>query len=54
MAESDKLPPTFGALNQHVDCVHLQAKVWAQASVAHQVCLDPVKHSYHKESNDRC
>ena len=53
MAESHKLPPTLGVLNQHVDRIHLQARVWAQASVAHQVCLDPEKHGYYKDTNDQ-
>ena len=36
MAESDKLPPTIGALRQHVMRVHIQARVWGQASIALQ------------------
>jgi len=36
MAESDKLPPTLGALTQHVLRVHIQARVWGQASIALQ------------------
>jgi hypothetical protein len=28
MAESDKLPPTLGALKQHVLKAHIQARVW--------------------------
>ena len=34
MAESDKLPPTPGALKQHILRVQLQATVWGQTSVA--------------------
>ena len=35
MAESDKLPPTIGALKQHILRVHIQAWVWGQAAIAH-------------------
>ncbi len=34
MAESVKLPPTIGALKQHILRVHLQASVWGQACIA--------------------
>src|SRR6218665_1318756 len=44
MAESDKLPPTLGALRQHVLRVHIQARVWGQASIALQeLQSDPLK-----------
>ena len=52
MAESDKLPPTLGALRQHVMRVHIQARVWGQASIALQdPQLDPLHNGYHKESD---
>jgi len=52
MAQSDKLPPTLGALRQHVLRVHIQARVWGQASIALQdPQLDPLQNSYHKESD---
>ena len=52
MAESDKLPPTLGALRQHVLRVHIRARVWEQASIALQdPQLDPMQNGYHKESN---
>lgn len=52
MAESDKLPPTLGALRQHVLRVHIQARVWGQASIALQEPqLDPLQNGYHKESD---
>lgn len=47
MAESDRLPPTYGALKQHILRVHVQARVWGQASIAHQVFVDPLKNGYH-------
>lgn len=50
MAQSDKLPPTLGALRQHVLRVHIQARVWGQASIALQdPQLDPLQNGYHKE-----
>ena len=52
MAQSDKLPPTLGALRQHVLRVHIQARVWGQASIALQdLQLDPLQNGYHKESD---
>lgn len=52
MAESDKLPPALGALRQHVLRVHIQARVWAQASIALQEPqLDPLQNGYHKDSD---
>ena len=52
LAESDKLPPTVGALRQHVLRVHIQARVWGQASIALQdPQLDPLQNGYHKDSD---
>lgn len=52
MAESDRLPPTYAALRQHVLRVHIQARVWGQASIAMQdPQLDPLLNGYHKESD---
>ena len=52
MAESDKLPPTIGALRQHVLRVHIQAKVWGQASIALQDPQpDPLHNGYHKDTD---
>lgn len=52
MAESDKLPPTLGALRQHVLRVHIQARGWGQANIALQdPQLDPLQNAYHKESD---
>ena len=52
MAECDKLPPTLGALRQHVLRVYIQARVWGQASIALQdPQLDPMQNGYHKESD---
>ena len=54
MAESDKLPPTLGALRQHVLRVHIQARVWGQVSIALQdPQLDSMQNGYHKKSDDQ-
>ena len=37
MAESNRLPPTSGALIQHILRAHIQARVWGQASIAQQL-----------------
>jgi len=42
MAESEKLPPTMGALKQHMLRTHVQARVWGQAAHPKQVPLDPL------------
>ena len=46
MAESEKLPPTIGALKQHILRAHVQARVWDQASLYNQELLDPKKNGY--------
>ncbi|CAM4692705.1 unnamed protein product [Leuciscus chuanchicus] len=51
-AESDKLPPTLGALKQHILRVHVQTRVWAQAAIALQdPQLDPLQNRYCKHSD---
>jgi len=51
MAESDKLPPTLGALKQHVLRAHIQARVWGQADIAQQEFLDPLQNGYYKDED---
>ena len=51
MAESDKLPPTLGALKQHVLRAHVQASVWGQADIAQQEFIDPLQNGYHKDKD---
>ena len=51
MAESDKLPPTLGALKQHVLRAHIQASVWGQADIPQQEFLDPLENGYHKDKD---
>ena len=43
MAESEKLPPTMGALNQHIVRTHVEARVWGQAAHPKRVPLDPLQ-----------
>ncbi|KAK5907200.1 hypothetical protein CesoFtcFv8_005077 [Champsocephalus esox] len=51
-AESDKLPPTLGALKQHILRVHVQTRVWAQAAIALQdPQLDPLHNGYFRDSD---
>ena len=50
MAESDKLPPTIGTLNQHILRVHIEARVWGQASIAQQEFLDPLQNGFYKNT----
>jgi len=50
MAESDKLPPTIGTLKQHILRVHIQARVWGQASIAQQEFLDPLQNGFYKDA----
>ena len=52
MAESDKLPPTLGALKEHILRAHVQARVWGQASVYQQKRLDPIGNGYSRGSKD--
>ena len=52
MAESEKLPPTLGALKQHILRAHVQARVWGQAAAPQQDLLDPLENGYHRDSDD--
>ena len=51
LAESDKLPPTIGALKQHVLRAHVQASVWGQADIAEQEFIDPLLNGYYKDKD---
>jgi len=52
MAESEKLPPSLGALKQHILRARDQARVWGQAAVPQQELLDPLENGYHRDSDD--
>ena len=50
MAEGDMLPPTLGALKQHVlRRAHIQARVWSQPHIAQQEFLDPLNNGCYKD-----
>ena len=51
MAESEKLPPTIGALKQHILRMHIQARVWGQARIAQQEFLDPLQNGFYKDTH---
>ena len=52
-AESDKLPPTPGALKQHILRVHVQTRAWAPAAIAQQdPQLDPLQNGYCKQMDE--
>ena len=51
LAESTKLPPTVGSLTEHIDRVHVQARVWSQATEMWQHLLDPLTHGYYQDDN---
>ena len=51
MAEGDKLPPTLGALKQHILRAHVQARVWAQAATAQQDIPDPLQNGFYKDKD---
>ena len=47
---TNKLPPTSGALKQHILRVQIKATLWGQTSVAQQQFLDPLKHGLYKDT----
>jgi len=51
IAESEKLPPTLGALKQHILRARVQARVWGQAAVPQQELLDSLENGYHRDSD---
>lgn len=51
LAESNKLPPTLGALEEHIKHVRLQSRVWYQATVMHQLPFEPLQFGYYKDTN---
>ena len=51
MADGEKLPPTLGALKQHILRVRVQSRVWAQASIARQEFLDPLQNGFYKDKD---
>ena len=50
--ESDRLPPTMGALKPCIQRAHIQASKWGQSNIDMQVKLDPCENGYYK--SDGC
>ena len=50
LAESNKLPPTLGALEEHIKRVRLQSRVWCQATLIQQQPFEPLKFGYYKDT----
>ena len=47
----EKLPPTQGAIVQHILRAHLQANIWQQDLNANPKCLDPTTHGWTLKEN---
>ena len=47
-AESSKMHPTVGALEEHTEHVHVHSRVWCQATMMWQYLFDPLKHGYYQ------
>ena len=45
----DKLPPTSGAMQQHILRTHLQARIWCQDIAVHPVIPDPCQLGWFNE-----
>ena len=50
-AESDKLPPTKGALEQHIKRAHYQAMVWYNDEVAKPNIPNPTEYGWEINNN---
>ena len=51
LAESNKLPFTIGALEEHIKRVRLQSRVWYQATVMHQQPFELLQFGYYKDTD---
>ena len=50
LAESNRLPPTLGALDEHIKRVRLQSRIWNQATAMLQQPFDPLEYGYYKDT----
>ncbi len=50
LAESNTLPPTLGALEEHIQRVRLQCREWCQATMTQQQPFEPVYFGYYKDT----
>ncbi len=53
LAESNKLPPTLGALEEHIKRVRLQSRVWYQTTIMQQQPFEPLQFGYYKDTDDQ-
>lgn len=53
LAESNKLPPTTGALDQHIERVRVQSQVWSQSTIMWQQLFNPLLHGYYESDSGR-
>ena len=51
IAESNKLPPTLGALEEHIKRVRVQSRVWFQATIMQQQPFELLIFGYYKDTN---
>ena len=51
LTESSKLPPTVDALDEHIERVRIQSRVWCQATMMWQHLFDPLKHGYYQNDH---
>ena len=51
MAEGHQLPLTIGTLEEHVERIRVQIRVWCQATVMWQQLLDPLRHGYQQDES---
>jgi len=50
-AEAERLPPTAGALQQHILCAHYQCMIWRRDIVAVVERPDPTEYGWYRDSN---
>ena len=51
LAESSNLPPTLGAIEEHIKRVRVQSQVWSQAMDMQQTPLDPLNNGYDRDKD---
>jgi hypothetical protein len=54
LAESNKLPPTLGTHEEHINCVRWQSQVWCQANFFQQQPFDPLQFGYYRWPDTAC
>ena len=51
LAESSNLPPTLGAIDEHIKRVRVQSRVWSQAMDMQQTPFDPLNNGYDRDKD---